>query len=78
MPRPGARASPTPRQPRPPATLTSGIRPLPVEIGRYRYRSPAEFLFVARRAAEDLSPFRAKIERAVRDMALGRDSHQPG
>ena len=49
------------------------IRPLPVEIGRYRYRSG----FVARRAAEDLPPFRA-LEQAVRDMALGRDSHQPG
>ena len=49
------------------------IRPLPVEIGRYRYRSG----FVARRAAEDLPPFRA-LEQAVRDMALGRDSHQSG
>ena len=49
------------------------VRPLPVEIGRYRYRTG----FVARRAAEDLAPFRA-LEQAVRDTALGRDSHQPG
>ena len=44
------------------------VRPLPVEFGRYRYRSG----FVARRSAEDLPPFRA-LEEAVRDTALGRD-----
>ena len=44
------------------------VRPLPVEFGRYRYRSG----FVARRSAEDLPPFRA-LEQAVRDTALGRD-----
>lgn len=43
------------------------VRPLPVKIGRFRYRSG----FVARRSAEDLPPFRA-LERAVRDAALGR------
>ena len=43
------------------------VRPLPVEFGRYRYRSG----FVARRSAEDLPPFRA-LEQAVRDTALGR------
>ena len=45
------------------------VRPLPVDIGRYRYRSG----FVARRSAEDLPPFRA-LEEAVRDTALGRDA----
>ena len=45
------------------------VRPLPVDIGRYRYRSG----FVARRSAEDLPPFRA-LEQAVRDTALGRDA----
>ena len=45
------------------------VRPLPVEFGRYRYRSG----FVARRSAEDLPPFRA-LEQAVRDTALGRDA----
>ena len=49
------------------------VRPLSVEIGRYRYRSG----FVARRAAEDLAPFRA-LEQAVRDMALGRDGSPAG
>ena len=44
------------------------VRPLPVDIGRYRYRTG----FVARRSAEDLPPFRA-LEEAVRDTALGRD-----
>ena len=44
------------------------VRALPVDIGRYRYRTG----FVARRAAEDLPPFRA-LEDAVRDTALGRD-----
>ena len=49
------------------------VRPLPVDIGRYRYRSG----FVARRSAEDLAPFRA-LEQAVRDTALGRDGPPPG
>ena len=49
------------------------IRPLPVEIGRYRYRTG----FVARRAAEDLAPFRA-LEQAVRDIALGRRAPPAG
>ena len=44
------------------------IRPLPVEFGRYRYRSG----FVARRSAEDLPPFRA-LEQTVRDTALAVD-----
>ena len=41
------------------------IRPPPVDIGRFRYRSG----FVARRSAEDLPPFRAP-KQAVRDTAL--------
>ena len=46
------------------------LRPLPVELGRYRYRSG----FVARRSAEDLAPFR-RFEAIVRETALGlRDS----
>ena len=49
------------------------VRPLPVEFGRYRYRSG----FVARRSAEDLPPFRA-LEQAVRDTALGRDGPPSG
>ena len=44
------------------------VRPLPVRIGCFRYRSG----LVARRAAEDLPPFRA-LEQAVRDAALGRE-----
>ena len=40
------------------------VRPLPVDIGRFRYRSG----FVARRPAEDLAPFRA-LEQTVRDIA---------
>ncbi|MYA89513.1 MAG: LysR family transcriptional regulator [Boseongicola sp. SB0662_bin_57] len=43
------------------------VRPVPVEIGRFRYRTG----FLARRSAEDLPPFRA-LEQAVRDAALGR------
>ena len=49
------------------------VRPLPVDIGRYRYRSG----FVARRSAEDLPPFRA-LEQTVRDTALGRDGPPSG
>ena len=41
------------------------IRPLPVTIGRYDYRSG----FVARRSAEDLPPFR-RFEAIVREIAL--------
>ena len=48
-------------------------RPLSTRFGRQRYRAG----FIARRSAEDLAPFRA-LERAVRDTALGRDSHRPG
>ena len=43
------------------------LQPLPVEFGRYRYRSG----FVARRSAEDLAPFR-RFEAIVRETALGR------
>ena len=42
------------------------IRPPPVDIGRFRYRSG---FVVARRSAEGLPPFRAP-EQAVRDTAL--------
>ena len=49
------------------------VRPLPVDIRRYRYRTG----FVARRAAKDLAPFRA-LEQAVRDTALGRDGSPAG
>lgn len=50
--------------------LPDGLdRPLPVAIGRFRYRTG----FAARRAAEDLVPFRA-FEQPVRDVALGRPS----
>jgi len=43
------------------------VRQVPVATGRFRYRTG----FVARRAAEDLAPFRT-LERTVRDAALGR------
>ena len=43
------------------------IRPLPVTIGRYDYRSG----FVARRSAEDLPPFR-RFEAILREIALGQ------
>ena len=42
------------------------LRPLPVSLGRYRYRSG----FVARRSAEDIAPFR-RFEAIVRATALG-------
>ena len=45
------------------------IRPLPVTIGRYDYRSG----FVARRSAEDLPPFR-RFEAIVREIALEQRS----
>ena len=41
------------------------VRPLPVDIGRFRYRSG----FAARHSADGLSPFRAP-KQAVRDTAL--------
>ena len=43
------------------------LRPLPVELGRYPYRSG----FVARRSAEDMAPFR-RLEEIVRETALER------
>ena len=45
------------------------LQPLPVEFGRYRYRSG----FVARRSAEDLAPFR-RFEAIVRETALERQT----
>ena len=42
------------------------LRPLPVALGRYRYRTG----FVARRSAEDIAPFR-RFEEIVRETALG-------
>lgn len=44
------------------------LQPLPLAFGRYGYRSG----FVARRAAEDLPPFR-RFETILRETALGRD-----
>ena len=41
------------------------LRPVPVALGRFRYRSG----FVARRSAEDLAPFR-RFEAIVRDTVL--------
>ncbi len=41
------------------------VRPLPVTIGRYDYRSG----FVARRSTEDLAPFR-RFEAILREIAL--------
>ena len=41
---------------------------LPVDIGRFRYRSD----FVARRSGEDLPPFRV-LEQALSDTALARN-----
>ena len=46
----------------------AALRPLPVAFGRHAYRSG----FVARRAAEDLAPFRC-LEAIVRETAL--ESH---
>ena len=45
------------------------LQPLPVDFGRYRYRSG----FVARRSAEDLEPFR-RFEAIVRETALERQT----
>ena len=42
------------------------LRPVPVRLGRHRYRSG----FVARRSAEDLPPFRS-LQAIVRETALG-------
>ena len=44
------------------------LRPVPVRLGRYSYRSG----FVARRSAEDLAPFR-RLEAIVRETALGSE-----
>lgn len=44
------------------------VRPVPADVGRFGYRTG----FVARRAAEDMPPFRA-FQQALRDAALGRD-----
>ncbi len=49
------------------------FRELPLAFGRRRYRTG----FIARRAAEDLPPFRM-LEEAVRDAALGRSVGEPG
>ncbi len=49
------------------------LRALPLAFGRRRYRTG----FVARRAAENLAPFRM-LEEAVRDAALGRRIGSPG
>ena len=43
------------------------VLPLPVDLGRYRYRSG----FVARRSAEELPPFR-RFHEIVRESALGK------
>ena len=44
------------------------LRPLPLEFGRFRYRSG----FVARRSAEKAEAFR-RLEALVRETALGRE-----
>ena len=44
------------------------LRPLPVTLGRYRYRYRTGF--VARRSAEDIAPLR-RFEAIVRATALG-------
>ena len=49
------------------------LRPLPLTLGRHRYRTG----FVARRSAEDLAPFR-QFEAAVRDAALKRGGRTRG
>ena len=48
------------------------LRPLPIAIGRHRYRTG----FIARRSAEDLEPFRA-LEQTVRETALERSGRSP-
>ena len=49
------------------------LRPLPLAFGRRRCRTG----FVARRAAEDLEPFRL-LERTLRDSAIERHAPQAG
>ena len=49
------------------------LKPLPVSIGRYSYRTG----FVARRSAEDLASFLA-LEDTVRDVALDRSRRPQG
>ena len=49
------------------------LRPLPLAFGRRRCRSG----FVARRAAEDLEPFRL-LEQTLRDSAIERHAPQAG
>ena len=49
------------------------LRPLPLAFGRRRCRTG----FVARRAAEDLEPFRL-LERTLRDSAIGRSAPPAG
>ena len=51
------------------------LRPLPIAIGRHRYRTG----FIARRSAEELEPFRA-LQETVRETALERSwrSSSPG
>ena len=45
------------------------VRPLPLEFGRFRYRSG----FVARRSAEKTEAFR-RLEAPVRETALSRET----
>ena len=49
------------------------LRPLPVSLGRHRYRTG----FIARRSAEDLAAFRL-LQQAVRDAALEKSGRPPG
>ena len=49
------------------------LRPLPLAFGRRRCRTG----FVARRAAEDLEPFRL-LEQTLRDSAIERHAPQAG
>ena len=48
------------------------LRPLPVSLGRHRYRTG----FIARRSAEDLAAFRL-LRQAVRDAALEKSGRPP-
>ena len=49
------------------------LRPLPVSLGRHRYRTG----LIARRSAEDLAAFRL-LRQAVRDAALEKSGRPPG
>ncbi len=51
----------------------SDLRPLPVSLGRHRYRTG----FIARRSAEDLASFRL-LRQAVRHAALEKSGRPPG